>query len=200
MVDGGAPDASADGGVTPSSDDTAVIADRRVPYTPADDTAFIDFFVPHHQNAIEMATMVIEKGAHAEVKALAQRIKDAQTAEIAKMKAARQQIAGSPDSPSPPPDQQMMAEMAKLMTLSGAALDILFLQEMIPHHAAGLSPSHRALPRLQRPDMGQLALDIFSAQSKEIGEMHDLLDAGSAADGGIGDAAQSGGGDAAVGQ
>jgi uncharacterized protein (DUF305 family) len=147
-----------------------------------------------------MAMMVIDRGARCEVKALAQRIKDAQTAEIAKMKAARQQLAGSPDSPAPPPDPHMMADLAKMMTLSGAELDSMFLREMIPHHAAGLPPSHRSLPRLQRADMRQLALDIFSAQSKEIGEMHELLEAGPASDGGTGDDIRSDGGDAAVGQ
>jgi uncharacterized protein (DUF305 family) len=181
----------ADGGVAQdggySGVDVSPTGDRRIPYTPADDVAFIDFFVPHHQSAIEMATMVIDRGARAEVKALAQSIKNAQTAEITMMRAARQALTGQPDSPAPPADPHMDADMMAMMGLSGAALDMRFLMEMIPHHAAGLPPAHRGRPNLQRSDLRQLALDIFAAQSREIGEMHDMLALG--ADGGVTDAA-----------
>lgn len=189
---GGAPSVGegADGG--PSADggyrgvDTSPTGDRRIPYTPADDVALIDFFVPHHQRAIDTATMVIARGARADVKALAQSIKDAQTAEIATMRAARQALTGQADSPAPPPDPHMDTDMAAMMALSGQALDTRFLTEMIPHHAAGLPPAHRGRPNLQRADMRQLALDIFSAQARAIGEMHTMLS--QAGDGGLSDA------------
>lgn len=188
---GGAPTAAGggDGGAADAgfrNADTSPTGDRRVPYTPADDVAFIDFFVGHHQRAIDMANMVIERGARADVKALAQSIKDAQTAEIATMQAARQALTGQANSPAPPPDPHMDADMTAMMALSGTALDTRFLTEMIPHHAAGLPPAHRGRPNLQRPDMRKLALDIFAAQSREIGEMHDMLQQG--ADGGVKDA------------
>jgi uncharacterized protein (DUF305 family) len=186
--DGGS---GADGGAASANDDTATVGDRRVPYTPANDLAFIDFFVPHHQAAIEMATMELERGARADVKAMAQQIETAQMAEIAKMRDARQQLAGSADSPPLPPDPHMVADMAAMMTLSGAALDQRFLLDMIPHHAAGLPPAHRGRPHLQRADLRQMALDIFSAQAREIGEMKKMLDQGVSGDGGTGDAADA---------
>lgn len=189
---GAASAAVADGGMADGgfgNADTSATGDRRIPYTPADDVAFIDFFVPHHQRAIEMATIVLDAGQSPAVKALAQSIKDAQTAEIALMRAARQTLTGQSDSPAPPADPHMDADMAAMMALSGAALDRQFLVEMIPHHAAGLPAAHRGRPNLHRPDMRQLALDIFSAQAQEIGAMHALLDQNG--DGGIRDGAAS---------
>jgi uncharacterized protein (DUF305 family) len=190
---GGAPahSGAADGGVAQDRDYTGVdvspTGDRRISYTPGDDVAFIDFFVPHHQSAIEMATMVIDRGSRTEVKALAQSLKDAQTTEIAMMRAARQALTGQADSPAPPPDPHMDADMTAMAGLSGAPLETRFLMDMIPHHAAGLSPAHRGRPDLQRSDLRQLALDIFAAQSREIGEMHDMLT--HSGDGGVIDAA-----------
>jgi uncharacterized protein (DUF305 family) len=190
-VDAGDGGTGTAGGPGSPNDDTATVGDRRVPYTPANDLAFIDFFVPHHQAAIEMATMEIERGARADVKAMAQQIKTAQMAEIAKMRNARQQLAGSAESPPLPPDPHMMADMAAMMTLSGGALDQRFVLEMIPHHAAGLPPAHRGRPHLQRADLRQMALDIFSAQASEIGEMKKMLGQGVSGDGGTGDAADA---------
>jgi len=177
---------AADGGSGFTAVDTSVRGDRRLPYTPADDLAFIDFFVSHHQMAIEMANMIVERGQRADVKTLAQSIKDAQTNEIAQMRSARQALTNVADSPAAPPDSHMMADQAAMMALSGEALDRHFLEEMIPHHAAGVPVAHRGRPRLQRADMKELALKIFAAQAREIGEMHTMWRQGQ--DGGAPDA------------
>ncbi|MTD43672.1 DUF305 domain-containing protein [Conexibacter sp. W3-3-2] len=49
------------------------------------DREFIDMMVPHHQGAIVMARVALEKGESDEVKALAQDIIDAQSREIGEM-------------------------------------------------------------------------------------------------------------------
>lgn len=49
------------------------------------DRMFLEMMVSHHQGAIEMAKTELAKGANADAKALAQRIIDAQTAEITQM-------------------------------------------------------------------------------------------------------------------
>ena len=46
------------------------------------DRQFIDMMIPHHQDAIRMARMELDKGKSAETKKLAQAIIDAQTREI----------------------------------------------------------------------------------------------------------------------
>ncbi len=49
------------------------------------DRAFIDMMIPHHQGAIRMARVELEKGADAETKQLAEAIIAAQTKEIEQM-------------------------------------------------------------------------------------------------------------------
>lgn len=50
------------------------------------DPAFIDMMIPHHEGAIEMAKVELDKGADPKLKALAEDIIDAQEREISEMK------------------------------------------------------------------------------------------------------------------
>ena len=49
------------------------------------DRAFLDMMIPHHEGAIQMAQIQLERGRNRTVKRLAGRIVDAQTNEIALM-------------------------------------------------------------------------------------------------------------------
>ena len=69
----------------------------------------------------------------------------------------------------------MMAQMAMMKTLSGANLDQMFLELMIPHHGSALPTSHRAKPHLKRVELQVLADKMFVAQGEEIGAMNALL-------------------------
>jgi uncharacterized protein (DUF305 family) len=159
---------------TTNRPDFGLHGDRRIPLTP-DDVAFIDFFVPHHEMAIAMAEEQIARGADTELKDMAQSMRDTQQAEIDTMLAVRVEVAGSDVVPTPPHDPHMMAEMEQMEQLSGAELDRVFLEEMIPHHAAGLPSAHRAKPHVTAPELQKLADDIYNAQAEEIGAMHHML-------------------------
>lgn len=60
------------------------------------DQAFIDMMIPHHQGAIEMARAELEEGSDAEAMDLAQRIIEAQSAEIDEMNSWRTEWYGEP--------------------------------------------------------------------------------------------------------
>jgi uncharacterized protein (DUF305 family) len=149
--------------------------DPRAPFTPTDDVRFTDFFVPHHRDAVMMAEMVLARGADPEVRRMAAEVRDAQTEEIALMAAARRAL-GVDAEPPPIHDPHMERDMDMMRSLSGVALDRMFLEEMIPHHGSGLEPAHRAHPVLRRSDLSALATDMMDAQSREIGEMRAVLD------------------------
>jgi uncharacterized protein (DUF305 family) len=156
--------------------DMGLRGDRRIPLTPANDIEFIDFFVPHHVMAIEMAEQVVARGQDPEVRAMAEEARDSQRAEVEKMRAVRESMTGAAESPAPPRDRHMQPEMAEMMTLNGLELDRMFLREMTPHHAAGIPTAHRAKPHVQNEELRAMADNIFEAQSREIGEMQQTLD------------------------
>lgn len=60
------------------------------------DQAFIDMMIPHHQGAIEMAQVELEEGSDGETVDLAQRIIEAQSAEIEEMNSWRTEWYGEP--------------------------------------------------------------------------------------------------------
>lgn len=166
-----------DGGQAPDASAPADEArpDPRAPYTPLGDVEFIDFFKPHHRMAIDMADMVLERGEDAEVRRIAERVRDVQTRELDLMRLAREELTGEGEYP-PIDDPTGEADMARLASLSGTALDRAFLVHMIPHHGGGLPPAHRALPHLRRADMRALARAIYVDQAEEVGEMYALLE------------------------
>lgn len=146
-----------------------------IPAIPANDVEFIDQLAPHHAAMIDMADEVIARGADADVKTMAQQMKDAQNEEIAKMEVARQELTGRSvgDPIEDPHSDQDMAEMAEL---SGIELDRAFLVHMIPHHADAVAVAHRALRNLERADMRELAEMTVVAQTREMNEMLDMLE------------------------
>lgn len=144
------------------------------PYTPRGDVDFIEALVPHHQAAIQTATIEVQKGTRPEVKAMAQQMIDQQAQEIALMQAEYKSLTRRSQVPPPPRDNHMRADMAALRNATGAAVDQTFLGEMIPHHAGALSLAHRARPFLRRQALKDLAVNVENGQAAEIGEMAEL--------------------------
>jgi uncharacterized protein (DUF305 family) len=64
------------------------------------DRAFIDVMVPHHQSAVEMAKLALERAEHDELRRLASDIIAAQEREIAQMREWRREWFGSDKTPS----------------------------------------------------------------------------------------------------
>lgn len=161
---------------SPGRPDFGLEGDRRVPLTPEDDVTFIDFFVPHHQMAIEMADHVMTHGSDPTVKAMATTMKETQTGEVELMLGKRAELAGSAEPEPMPADPHAMEEMAEMMQLEGAALDEMFLQEMIVHHSTALPTSHRAKPHVIDAELRELAAAMFDDQAREVGEMQEMLE------------------------
>jgi uncharacterized protein (DUF305 family) len=160
--------------VVTTSNDVEPSADERVPFTPENDQELIDGMVPHHRAAIMMADHVIAAGKREDVAAMAEMMRQMQAEEIETMLAAREQLAGSREVPEMN-DPHMEHDLDQLMAASGTALDRLFLEHMLEHHAGALVMAHRALGNLERADMRQLAEMIIEDQSKEIGEIRAML-------------------------
>lgn len=66
--------------------------------------------------------------------------------------------------------------MEKLMAASGDALDRLFLEEMLPHHAGAITMAHQALPYREESELQAMARKIIADQAKEIGRLATMLE------------------------
>ncbi|GAB3836387.1 DUF305 domain-containing protein [Dactylosporangium cerinum] len=149
------------------------------------DVRFATEMIPHHRQAIDMATAAQSKAVTPEVKALADKIAKAQEPEIATMSGWL--TAWGEPVPSPGAmhhDMGDMAQMPGMMTdremqdLSKAAgkdFDTMFLQMMIKHHQGAVEMAKTEQAQGQDPAARQLAAKIAADQTAEITEMQGLL-------------------------
>ena len=143
------------------------------------DRLFIEQMIPHHEDAITMANIAMQKAQHPEIKTLATNIKKTQSAEILKMQDWYKNWYGV-DVPADNTDTGMMGQMhggmmgsnADSTSLENASnFDKAFIEQMIPHHQMAVMMANMLLSGTNRPEMKQLAKNIIDAQTKEINEM-----------------------------
>lgn len=157
------------------------------------DVSFAQDMIPHHEQAVEMADLALDKADADEVKALAEEIKGAQDPEIQTMKGFLEDWGqkegeepddmddmGHSDDSAESGDASetgMMSddEMADLEAASGAAFDKAFLEMMVEHHKGAISMSETERADGESADAKELAGQIIKAQEAEIAEMETLL-------------------------
>lgn len=151
------------------------------------DIEFARGMIPHHQQAVEMSEMVIERGGDPEVVALATQIRDAQAPEIELMRGWLEDWgADQPDDGHQAhggmgmDDMGMMsdADMDRLHDASGPAMDTMFLEMMIRHHQGAITMAETELRDGEYPDALDLARTIIRTQQAEIDQMRSMLAAG----------------------
>ncbi len=152
------------------------------------DQHFIERMIPHHQDAIEMAKLALEKSKKSEVKKLAGDIIKSQTGEIETMKKWYKEWF-SVDAPARPVQRtakgkgmgmmnqgMMMMDMSMNHDMMGGTLDDLkkapdfdkaFLEMMVKHHKMAIPMSGMIIDS-KKSEMRKLAREIISAQSGEI--------------------------------
>jgi uncharacterized protein (DUF305 family) len=132
---------------------------------------FLEEMIPHHQEAVDTAKQVVERGSDAETKALAQDIVTAQEKEIADTKSWYKAWYGveyaDKDTYSP-----MMRDLTKL---SGTELDKAFLEDMVMHHMGALMMAQSVSSYVEHQEVKDLAKAIDKTQSSEIATMRTIL-------------------------
>lgn len=147
------------------------------------DVAFATGMIPHHEQAIDMADMALDKVSNSKLLALATNIKAAQGPEITQMSGwlvgwGQPVRTGSMSHDMPGMDDSGMmssAEMSQLEATSGAAFDRLWVQLMIKHHQGAVQMAETELASGQNLDAQALAQSIVTTQSAEIAELNALL-------------------------
>lgn len=141
------------------------------------DQHFIVQMIPHHDGAIEMAKIALERSKRKEVLSLAQGIIEAQQKEIDDMRSWYQSWFGS----APPQGgmgmhmEGMEGDTSVLANVAPADFDREFLEQMIPHHEMAIMMAQMLQSSTERSEMKVLADNIISSQSREIEMMRNWL-------------------------
>jgi uncharacterized protein (DUF305 family) len=141
------------------------------------DKHFIEMMIPHHQAAVEMADLALQKATHPELKKLATAIKADQTKEIEQMKAWYKQWYGTEVPVTSMTGMEMhhsgmMAMDMSLESLKNASnFDKEFIRQMIPHHQSAVMMAQMVVNSSNHPQIQTLAQAIIKSQTAEIQQM-----------------------------
>lgn len=148
------------------------------------DTVFAQMMTVHHEGALEMSELAVEKAESKDVGELAATIEAAQGPEIELM----QSWLTAWDEPLAPSghvgmdhggmDMNGMSQeqvMAELQQESGPGFDEQFLTAMIAHHEGAVMMADVELSTGQNADALDLAQRIIDAQESEIEQMQQLV-------------------------
>ncbi|PPF15241.1 MULTISPECIES: DUF305 domain-containing protein [unclassified Rathayibacter] len=143
------------------------------------DVMFAQMMKPHHEQAVEMADMILAKdGISTDVTDLATQIKEAQGPEIAQLEewisawGAEDSMSGMDHSM----DGMMSDEdMSSLESATGAEAETLFLEQMMMHHEGAVEMAQTEVDEGQNADAIDMANTIVQTQTEEIATMQDLL-------------------------
>lgn len=191
---------------TPSSDGgmgmgTPAISDMGMMMDPEQfDLIFINLMIAHHEGAMAMAQIALERGERPEIIHLAWYIIRRQDQEITQLTTWRE--TWYPDAPAFTLDQ-MMGGMAMMDSMSGTNMvdgmdmmtmmdpeaeaarrcaatepfDLAFLDVMIPHHQSAIMVAEAAAQHATHAEIQELSETIINVQTQELAQMEHWRDA-----------------------
>lgn len=142
------------------------------------DVLFAQRMIPHHQQAIEMATMAKERSGTTEIRGLAARIIAAQNPEIAALRSwlrRHRYSTVAAGAHAGMPGMATSQQLGALRTATGKEFDEQFLRLMIAHHEGALHMAVEELTGGRDPFLVRMARDVHASQSAEIRRMRTLL-------------------------
>lgn len=142
------------------------------------DVMFAQMMIPHHRQAVEMATFAETRAEDPEVKELAAAIKGAQDPEIVTLTGwltSWGQPAEAPAGHGSMPGILSDEDMTNLEAATGKAFDKAFAELMIAHHEGAISMAEEEKANGQSPDAVALAGTIAAAQTAEIEQLRGIL-------------------------
>lgn len=151
----------------------------------AQDVSFAQSMIPHHQQALEMAGLAVDRASSTQVRGLAARIERAQDPEIRTMTGWLK--AWGEDVPMAGMDHSGHAGMTGMMSdkdmtmlkqAKGTDFDTMFLTMMVQHHQGAVEMAGTEQAKGEYGPATSMAGDIVTAQNAEIKEMKKLLGKG----------------------
>jgi uncharacterized protein (DUF305 family) len=161
------------------------------------DAGFAWDMATHHRQAVTMATYARDHSTDGVVRTLAYDIESSQGAQVGQLQGWLDAWGLPPENPGTPmawmgssmagmagmsmasdglmPGMATQAQVDKLETLTGKALDIYFLQLMLRHHQGGLPMAQWGAAHASEPYVRNMAQKMVQGQSAEILLMEQLL-------------------------
>lgn len=149
-------------------------------YSPID-AWFVRMMIPHHAQAIEMASLAAGRAHHPQIAAIAERIKAVQLPEIIQMRAWLKQhgLSESTDehghNHATMPGMQPPSAMKALADAKGEQFDRMFVEMMSAHHRGAIDMAGVRLRSGGDLMVERLANAIGFEQGVEIDRMRDIL-------------------------
>ena len=151
----------------------------------AADVAFATNMVPHHKQAVELASLVPERSANNELGRLASEITATQVPEINILNVFLVQWNENPEIGSgdhaehadhPMKGMVDEATMTRLESLQGTEFDRLWLESMISHHQGAVEMAEAQVAEGKNVDAIAMAKMMITTQQAEIAEMQQMLE------------------------
>lgn len=173
-----------DMGSTKSSAPASASASARAGAHNSADVKFAQDMIQHHRQAVEMAGLAEVRASSSDVKALAEKIKEAQEPEIKTFsgwltgwgeKVPEDMTGMGHDMAYGMPGMMSSAAMDKLEKASGTEFDTMFMEMMTKHHQGAITMARTEKKQGEYGPAKELADSIIIAQSAEIQQMDKLL-------------------------
>jgi uncharacterized protein (DUF305 family) len=145
----------------------------------AADVAYARAMIPHHEQALELATLVGGRSSDPRVAELALRIDREQVEEVGQLQGLLRSWGRAPaGTMGPGMDGMASAEtLARLGASSGPAFDRLWLETMIAHHEGATAMARGHLASGTDPTLRRFSETVVRGQGQEIDMMRAVLGA-----------------------
>jgi uncharacterized protein (DUF305 family) len=138
-----------------------------------DDETFLAAMIEHHEGAVDMAEIALERAEREELRAMAQEIIDAQETEIDQMQAWLDEWFEGGHGDHGITHEEMGMDMDMEEFREAEPFDLAFIDEMIVHHEGAIDMARAILETTERDELREMAEEIIVVQETEIQQMRE---------------------------
>jgi uncharacterized protein (DUF305 family) len=132
---------------------------------------FVTQMIPHHESAVEMGRLAVDRAEHEELRELGRTIVETQTTEIRELRALADEL-GPARGPMPRGMGMSMGDDVEGLRRA-RPFDRAFIDQMVPHHEMAVRMSQMVRRTARDPRVRDLAERIIVAQEREIDQMNE---------------------------
>jgi uncharacterized protein (DUF305 family) len=138
------------------------------------ETAFLKNMVGHHQMAVDMGNLCLQKAVHQELRSMCSTIVTAQRKEIGEMRAWLASWYGIHNY-HPAMSEEDMKQMRHLSMLNNSDFEIEFMKHMMMHHKMAVTRSGQCMQWGYHGKLIGTCQNIVLSQTEEVRKMEDWL-------------------------